>query len=249
MNHARRLAVTIIALIAVPQLAVADDAAKAKEILEESRNAIKQAKTVSYTAKYTADGWVKTQVPEVNGKVTLGPSGEYDDPRFISEVSIKKPDWEEGKSFTAGCDGDEYFLVDAGTKKVHHDIDPVVLGSNARDIQRVNMPELTSDDPFKDLLAAKSYAVKETTVDGVLCYEITAEMEGRQEKAQVWWFSKRDHLPRGVRRVYAPRGDEGDEDGATQLMISNVTAKADFAPAAFKLKVPAGYTKTDEFAP
>ncbi len=162
---------------------------------------------------------------------------------------MKKPDWDAPQSFTAGCDGNEYYLIDAKTKTAHHDMDPVVLGANSRDIQRVSMREFTAEEPFKDELAAKDISLTNTkTIDGEMCYEVEIKTEGGRQKAVVWWISTKDFLPRGVKRVHAPRSGDG-EDGSTQLMIRNVIATKKTKPEVFKLKVPAGYTKTDEFAP
>jgi len=238
-----------LAIIAAPLLAGGEKLSDPKEILKRADAAMKAVKTVSYDAKYTSEGWVKPFVADVEGKVVLGPDGEYDVPRFYCEVEMKKPDWDAPQSFTAGCDGNEYYLIDAKTKKAHHDMDPVVLGANSRDIQRVSMREFTADEPFKDELAAKDISLTSTkTIDGEMCYEVEIKTEGGRQKAVVWWISTKDFLPRGVKRVHAPRGGEG-EDGSTQLMIRNVIATKKNKPEVFTLKVPAGYTKTDEFAP
>jgi len=238
-----------IAIISAPLFAGGKQLSDPKEIFKRAGTAMKTVKTVSYTAKFTSDGWVKPFVSEVEGRAVLGPNGEYDVPRFYCEVSIKKADWDASQSFTAGCDGNEYYLIDAKTKKAHHDMDPTVLGANSRDIQRVSMREFTLDEPFKDELEAKEIALKGTkTIEGEMCYELEVKTEGGRQKAVVWWISAVDFLPRGVKRIYAPRG-EGTEDGSTQLMLSNVVATTKTNNDVFKLTVPAGYAETDEFAP
>lgn len=251
MHRTRRFALgtsLALAIIVAPALA-GEQLSDPKEIFKRADAAMKKVKTVSYTAKYTSQGWVTAQVADVEGKVVLGPNGDYGVPRFYCEVSMKKLDWDESQSFTAGCDGSEYFLIDAKTMKAHHDIDPVVLGANSRDIQRVSMREFSSDEPFKDELEAKDVVLRDTkTIDGEMCYELEVKTEGGSPKAMIWWISTKDFLPRGVKRIYAAR-KKGGEDGSTQLMISNVIATEKTKPEVFKLKVPQGYTETDEFAP
>lgn len=220
-----------------------------REILKRADAAMKEVKTISYVAKYTSEGWVKPFVADVEGRAVLGPNADYDVPRFYCEVSIKKPDWDAPKKFKAGCDGNEYYLIDAKTKTAYHDMDPVVLGANSRNIQRVALPEFTLDEPLKDELEAKDLTLAGTkTIDGETCYEIRIGLEKQQEKAIVWWISTKDFLPRGIKRIYPPRG-EGTEDGSTQLILSKLTATPKFKLDVFKLRVPEGYTKTDEFAP
>ncbi len=252
MHRTSRFAVgtsVALALIATPLLAESEKLSDPKEILKRADAAIKMVKTVDYEAKYTSTGWVKAFVADVEGRVVLGPNGDYEVPRFYCEVSMKKPDWEAAQSFTAGCDGNEYYLIDAKTKKAYHDIDPIVLGANSRDIQRVSMREFTADEPFKDELESKDIKLNDNkTINGETCYELEIKTEGGRQKAIVWWISTKDFLPRGVKRVHAPRGGEG-EDGSTQLMLSSVKATTNSKAAIFKLKVPDGYTQTGDFAP
>ncbi len=64
-------------IFAAPLLAGGEKLTDPREILKRADAAMKAVKTVSYEAKYTSEGWVKPFVADVEGKVVLGPDGEY----------------------------------------------------------------------------------------------------------------------------------------------------------------------------
>lgn len=219
----------------------------AKEILKKADQATRKIQFASYNASYRCTGWLEERIPQVTGKAVVGPDGDYKVPRFFCEAILKKKDSEETQKYTAGCNGDEYFLLDPKTKKAHHDIDPIVLGSASRDIQRLVLREFTSDEPFKDELEAEKVELKGTrTIDGVLCYDIEVALDGTSPRAIVWTISTNDFLPRGVKRIY-PGREEGDADGTTEMTISNLVAKTTMDKKAFEMVVPPGYTATNDF--
>ena len=219
----------------------------AKEILKKADQAIKKIQFASYNASYRGTGWLEEFVPQVTGKAVVGPDGDYKVPRFFCEAILKKKDSEETQKYTAGCNGDEYFLFDPKTKKAHHDIDPIVLGDASRDIQRLVLREFTSDEPFKKELESETVVLTATrTVDGVLCYDIEVTLGDSSPKAIVWTISTNDFLPRGVKHIYAGR-EEGDADGTTEMTISNLVAKTTMDKKVFEMVVPPGFTVTNEF--
>ena len=62
----------------------------------------------------------------------------------------------------------------------------------------------------------------------------------------VWWFSKRDFLPRGVQRVMnTPSGQRAIQ----QWQITNLAPDPRLAEDAFKLVIPEGYEKIEGNAP
>ena len=62
-----------------------------------------------------------------------------------------------------------------------------------------------------------------------------------------WYFSKKDSLPRRVDR-YQP-SESGGERTALILTLSQVTPNPSFVQDPFKVVVPEGFKKTDDFAP
>jgi hypothetical protein len=227
--------------------AVDGELTDAKEILRRAEAAAKKVRFASYTADYKGTGWIAEFVPHVTGEAIVGPDGEHDVPRFFCKVALKKNDSEEVLNYTAGCNGDEYFLLDPKTKKAHHDIDPVVLGSESRNLQRVVLREFAEKEPFKDALEATDVQLSGTrTVDGELCYEVQINTPDERQRAIVWSISTTDFLPRNVKRIYKGR-EEGTPDGTTELTISRLVAKPNWEKNKFEMVVPAGYTATDEF--
>ena len=219
----------------------------AKEILKRAETATKKVRVASYNATYKGTGWLTEWVPHVTGEAIVGPDGEHDVPRFFCKVALKKNDAEEVRNYTAGCNGDEYFLIDPKTKKAHHDIDPVVLGSESGNIQRVVLREFAEKEPFKTALEATDVKLSGTrTVDGELCYEVQVNTPDKRQKAIIWSISTTDFLPRNVKRIYKGR-EEGAADGTTELTISRLVTRPIWDKKNFEMVVPAGYTTTDEF--
>lgn len=219
-----------------------------RKILKKAAEAVKAVKLVGYEAEYSSTGWVKPYVADVRGKVVVGDQSKWKLDRFRCEVTLKLPDSEESLEYRAGSDGEMFFLVDSKTKTVYADMDSAVLGSQGRNIMRVLLPQFGAPDPFKEELEAKTIELKEEeTVHGEPCYHVYIKPEAPPE--QDWFFSKRDLLPRKVVRSYINQQDPKAEKGTTQLVITDLEANLRVADDPFKVNVPKGYTKTDEFAP
>lgn len=219
----------------------------AKEILKRADAAMRSAKTAQYDGEYKATGWVEESVPTVTGSAVIGPLAEYDVPVFFTKVTIQKSGSEEKREVRAGCDGNEFYLLDPETKKAHHDMDPAVLGTGSRDVQRLILPEFSAKDPLKEELEAEKVELRKSEeIDGVDCYQVYVDLGDGMPRAKVWFISKEDFFPRRTIRVY--KNDEG-KDGTTELTMKGFSASESFTLHPFKLVAPRGYTLTDEFAP
>lgn len=235
-------------ILALCSATLAQDLSDPKKVLEKSREALKATKVVAYDATIEATEWVKQAVPNVTGKAVVGELMQYEIPQFYCDVQIKRADAAEAVAFQGGCNGDKYFLIDPKTKKAYEDMDPVVMGSNGRDLQRLALREFYDKEPFKAELEAEKAELRETTdVGGESCYQVYVALKG-SPKAIAWDISKKDHLPRRVTRWYAPREGEGP-DGTSQMTITKLQIDPKFPKDPFVLRVPEGYTKSDEFAP
>ena len=218
------------------------------DVLNKSKSALAEVKHVSYRAQYGATGWLVSRVPAVEGDVVMGPKSEWDLARFRCDVAIKGSEDEEAARFVSGSNGDVYFLLDAKTKTAYEDMDVAVLGSNGRDLQRVLMATFVDADPYGDDVKPETVELTGSqSVAGEDCYEISVKSEAPPHVA--WLVSKKDFLPRRITRTYPNRGDPEGEPGTTHLTVTNVTVNPKFAKNPFVLSVPAGYTKTDDFAP
>ena len=147
---------------------------------------------------------------------------------------------------TVGSDGKTYFLIDAKAKKVYEDIDPAVVGTAGRSVGLLTMPEYVHPEPFSDeIKGAKQELKGSTKVGDEDCYEVhVTYTEGGQEAT--WFFSKKDFLPRRVDRFrQMPTG----EKGSSQLIVTKLTVDPKLDKDPFKLIVPEGFTKIDDFAP
>jgi outer membrane lipoprotein-sorting protein len=241
-----------------------------KDILRKAADATTKVTTASYKADYTGTGWVAQHVADVRGTAIIGGRSEWDIARFRCDVKLRKPQpkdddkdvageaksesqglWsDEVKSFTAGCDGDVYFLIDPQAKIAYQDMDPAVLGADSRNLQRVILPEFSAKEPFKEALEAKSVEiVGSESVAGEDCHRVTVKTSEPSPAAVDWYISKKDYLPRKVVRTYNNRSDPEGPQGTTELTISQLVINPKFKADPFKLVVPSGFKKTDEFAP
>lgn len=244
---------------------------EAREILKKANAATKLVKRISYHAQFTGTGWVIKFVADVRGTTVMDGRSEWDIDRFRSKVKLRKPrkddsdestdgskeksktedPWSsEVQAYTAGSDGDVYFLIDPAAKMAYEDMDPAVLGSNGRNIQRLVLPQFSAEEPFKKELEAESVELIGTeSVAGEDCYRLTIKTCETSPAAVDWYFSKKDWLPRKVVRIYNNRKDPEGEPGTTELTISRLVLNPKLSKNPFKLVVPPGFTKTDDFAP
>lgn len=217
----------------------------AVKILEKSEAALKKVTVARYQASFKGTKWVEALVPAVEGTATIGKRSKWDVDPFFVEVKLTSKDADAPIDCTAGSNGDTFFLIDAENKTVYEDMDPMVLGSRSRDIQRVLMREFADPKPFENTEKATTVQLKGTQrVGGEECYVLY--VEGEQPPTLLYYIAIKDYLPRKVTRVY--KNDEGEE-GTTELTIRNLTVNPSFVKNPFALVVPAGFTKTDDFAP
>lgn len=230
-----------------PQVVTAQFDNPTQDVLKKAQDAAKDLKRARYTAEYAGTGWVAKEVPNVHGTVIVGKNPKGEIGTFRAEVTIVSngPDKVEPIQLTAGCDGENYFLEDKKSKTVYVDIDPAVMGSHSRDVQRPVLDVFTSSKPYEKLMTAKDLAIKTIPeIAGERCFELHATVDGRSE---VWYLAWRDYLPRRYERIY--KNNEGEE-GKTQLTLKNLEVNPELPEAdPFQIKVPEGFTKSDDFAP
>jgi hypothetical protein len=216
-----------------------------RAILKQAEEALKSVKLVRYQVKYGGTGWVAQFVAQAEGSAMLGEPSRHDIARFRCDVKLTPPGGTEAIELSAGSDGDLFFLIDPQTKTVYADIDEAVLGTHHRDLQRVLLPDFVGKEPLADALKAEKVELKENTrIGGEPCYQVrVVESETRED---VWSISQNDLLPRRVDRVYR---EPNRGEGGTSLELTELVAATEFHLAPFELRVPDGYTKTDEFAP
>ncbi len=247
-------AVCLLLGLALASPAFAQEAPKDKpgltdpvEILKKVDAAAKAVNVVKYTAKFKGLDAAETRNPTVEGTAILSGWTGNSVKEWYYEVKLQRPGSAGVEELSAGSDGDKFFLVDKAAKTAYEDIDQAVLGSRGRMIGRAfAMAEFVHPTPFSDEINGKGHELKGVTkVGDEECYEIRVQYaQGGQEAT--WFVSTKDFLPRRVDRfVTAPTG----EKQGTQLMLTSLTVEPKFTQSPFKLVLPAGFTKSEDFAP
>lgn len=219
---------------------------EAIEILTKADQATKKVKSVRYNATYKPGDAMASRNPAIEGSVVL--AGESNTPSFKSRTQVKAhpPGSDETKEFTAGTDGETYYLIDPAEKIVYADIDPAVIGRTGQIARLLWMLEFVHPAPFSDELNAKAVELRGTTkVGDEECYEIHLAYSSANQEA-TWFFSTKDYLPR---RVDRHRTSGSGEKSVSQLVLTDLMVDPKFTTDPFKLVVPQGFKKTDDFAP
>ena len=217
----------------------------AMAVLKKAEEALKKVKLARYKAQYKGTAWVTAYVPSIEGSAIVGELSKYDIVRFRSDVKITPTESNEVTELSAGSDGDLFYLIDPKAKIVYADIDEAVLGTHSRNARRILLQSFVDKEPLADDLKAKTVELKEAVdIGGEPCHQVLVTRSETQEV--VWFISKKDFLPRRVDRLYKnPQG----EVGSTELVLTDLIVKSTPDMELFKLNVPPGFTKTDEFAP
>lgn len=210
-------------------------------ILKKVDAATKKVKTVQYDAKHERKGGGDGPTMTVAGRVIM--TGKALSPRalptkFWMKLKVEMPSGEKQK-YVMGSDGDDYYLIDPKKKTAYVDIDSSVLGDARQIALALIMVEYVHPTPFSDELEGDKVELRESKkIGGEDCYQIFVVYKDRQGSA-IWFFSKKDFLPRRVVRI--------EQDSTTTL--TNVKPDPKLEKDVFKVKIPEGYTKTDEPAP
>lgn len=219
---------------------------KALKILEAADEATKKLESVRYKASIKGIGSMEKTRPMTEGTVIA--SGEWQTAGYKFRITAKLPPAEGGtaEEFTAGSDGDTYFVVDPQKKIVYEDIDPAVLGRTGGRASAIQMVEFNHPRPFSDEIGGETAELKGSeSVGGVDCDVVHVKYANVPQDA-TWYFGKQDHLPRRVIRNFPMQDGSA---GGTDQIITELTVAPKFTDDPFKLVVPEGFTKSDDFAP
>lgn len=245
----------VLALFAVPVLA--QDAPKgkgelkdAKEIFQKADEATKAVKAVKYEATFKGLGSAESRMPKVEGTVIMTGRNNGRPEKFHYDAKITPPGSSETKQVKVAGDGENFYVQDIAEKKAYEDIDPAVLGPRTGGpTTRLVMGEFAHPTPFSDEINGKKHEFKGVDdVGGEKCYHVVVEYATEQSQQADWWFSINDLLPRRVDRQFPPQG-ESTERGGTQLIVTKLAVDPKIDDSTFKLTVPEGFTKVDDFAP
>ena len=217
------------------------------EILKKVDAAAKAVKAVKYDATFKPLGASIAQGSEVEGSVVMSGWTGGGLEKFLFEVTVKNAGSSDEQKVTAGGNGEEFFVIDHKTKTAYVDIDPAVLGrigGRARNLQTV---EFLHPTPFNDeIVGQKQELTGSKKIGGEDCYEVHVVYVNNRQEA-IWHFSKKDFLPRG--RMDINKDESGTIVRQSQRFLTNLEVDPKLDDSLFKVKVPEGYTKTDDFAP
>jgi len=219
--------------------------AEAVEILKKVDAAAKAVKAAKYEVKFEGLGDTATKIPVVEGTWLTAEIGDNGPKKYRIDAKMTFTG-KEPRKVTAGSDGETYYLLDHVEKKAYVDIDPNVIGrTTGGPLRQATMGELGHSRPYSDEIDGKVKELKGTKIiNGEDCYEIFVTYASAPQDS-IWWFSKKDFLPR-ARQNITKRG----ESVTTSLQsLAKLEIDPKLAPDAFKLVIPEGYEKTDDFAP
>ena len=218
------------------------------EILKKVDAAAKAVKAVKYDVEVEATGALEPRVPKMKASILAAGRVLNRAPEmYFVEAETAMPGSAEVRKISGGTDNDLFFVVDHQNKKAYEDIDPAVMGSLGRNLMAGMMIEFLYETPFTDEVNGKSHELKGSkTIAGVDCYDIYVVYQAEQAPKATWCFGKKDFLPRCRTDHYTL---QNDQTGTVTKTISNLVADPKLDKEAFKLKLPEGYTKTDDFAP
>jgi hypothetical protein len=217
------------------------------EILKKVDASAKAVKTVKYDVSVGATGGIAARVAEVEASFLVSGYVAGAPEKFMAHAKVKLPGSAEAVEISAGTDNDMFFIVDHRNKKAYEDIDPAVMGQAGNVFRQAQMIEFVHDTPFNDEINGRSRELKGSqTIGGVDCYEVHVVYAAEQSPEAMWCFSKKDFLPR--RRIDVYTMPDGQKATVTRT-ITNLVVDPKLDEDAFKLKLPEGFTKTDDFAP
>lgn len=231
--------VTWLGLFVLLPAAHADDLTDAKQILVQADQSIRAVHSVRYHVTLVPDKSAAPFVAKAEGWVTLSGWGIGTTQSFRYDIRAQRLGSKNPINITVGGDGHQFFRANHNTKRAWRGSDRAVLGASGRTTSPVEMHEFVHPKPFRDELRARSHVLLEPrTIAGVPCYSVKIAYERRTEEA-IWYFSKEDLLPRGVKRITKSLGGERR---TWEVLVSKLTVNPTLKADAFTYEPPAGYT-------
>jgi len=221
------------------------------EILKKADAAAKTVKSVKYHVVIEPSGAAEQFGGKAEGDVimsgVLTDGGRPTIEKYYVELKVQAPNSGEIRHISGGTDGEDFYVVHHAEKTAYQDIDPAVMGRAGRTLTAGFMIEYLLDGPFDDEMNGRAREFKGIKkVAGEECYVVHVVYQNEQAPQATWHFSVKDLLPRC--RVDEYTLQDGSK-GAIRKTISKLEVNPKLAPDAFKLKLPEGYTQTDDFAP
>ncbi|UCE60680.1 MAG: hypothetical protein JSU63_02805 [Phycisphaerales bacterium] len=217
------------------------------EIVKKVDEASKAVKVVKYDAVAEGGGAMAARVGKFEATYVTAGYIQGAPEKYFVDAKITLPNATEPRRVTAGTDNDMFYIIDHANKIAYEDIDPAVLGPSGRTVLLGMMVEFVHPTPFTDEIQGRSRELRGSqNIGGVDCYEVHVVYAAERAPEGTWCFSKKDFLPR--RRIDHYSLQDG-QTGTITKTITNLEIDPKVDKTIFKLKLPEGYTKTDDFAP
>ena len=224
----------------------ADTSAGALAILAQADEATKAVRSIRYRARAYPTSWLTARLAEVEGTAVITGDHEIHFRVATFDTTVRFPNLKGVQKLTYGADGTFFYLIDWDQKLFYQGIDRHVTGHGGRAAQRIGLREFVVEEPFSDEINADSVALlAEERIGEEPCYVVDVVYANDGGHA-VWYFSKRDYLPRRVDRVYDNR-----VRGVAMIVVELYDLEADpkIDSRDFALKLPDGFEKSARFAP
>ncbi len=212
-------------------------------ILRRADAAAKAVNTVRYHVEVVGTEAAKAVIPSISLTITATGFLDQFPEKFIVEGEVVPPGATAAIPVSGGSDGDLFYAIDHGAKTVHADFEYGVMGVTGEAFYRGVVGEFYYPEPFSDeIKAAQHELLEDRKLDGEDCTEVRVVYSTEAPAESIWCFAKGDFLARRVHRVFEIRG----EKGGMVSTISDLVVDPKLDPGAFEVKVPEGYTRTDE---
>jgi outer membrane protein assembly factor BamB len=214
------------------------------EILQRVDAACKAVSAVKYDIAVEPSGALLRYIGKLEATISAAGVLNQTPERFRVEAQATLPGTTQSRKITGGSNGDVYYVIDHTNKRAHADLELRVMGAYARPILAGMMNEYLVAEPFTDEINSPTKELKGSrTIGGEDCYEVYVVYQDERAPKSTWYFSKKDFLPRARHDEYA-LGDAGT--GWLKRTVTNLVADPQFERGTFELKLPEGYSRTDE---
>lgn len=211
-------------------------------ILKKAEAACRSLKSVRYSVRTERIGATGAQRNLLEGSALVrGWKGDQPE-RFRYEMRFFPGGKDVPREVVLGYDGEVYYSIDASEKKVTAGPDSEGMGRYGLHWKRFAIDEFVRPRPFQDEISGSALEYRGPIKIGEEECDTVFVRYASGGGESVWYFSKKDHLPRRVDRKLRTN------DGATvdhQWVATNLKTDANAGDEAFKLKVPEGFSRTD----
>ncbi len=210
------------------------------ELLRKASDAVK-AEVIQYNTTVQPFGYPLPRSPRMEGTVLMSGWRKDGPAKFKYDITFVYGEASGGEQITIGSDGETYYLLEHGKKKVHEGRDHSVFGAYTGAMRSFPVVELVKRPPLENELVSGTVELQGSTrVGNEDCREIKITYRGRQGTEALWYFSKKTFL---LRRVDIATQKSSEVREGRQVMLADMVLNPKFDSDPFNLQIPPGYEK------